>query len=87
MPRDRWHQEAGEFCSGTRRIGSKPVTQLVFFPGMPHTLPDYIAGKIHQPRAFASGLKMPQYTFTAAQIDSLTTALLSLNERSYKLPP
>lgn len=69
------------------RIGSKPVTQLIFLPGMPHTLPDYIAGKIKQPRAFATGLKMPQYTFTAAQIDSLTTALLSLNERSYTLPP
>ena len=45
-------------------------------------LPDYIAGKIKQPRAFSPGLKMPQYTFTAAQIDALTTALLSLNERS-----
>ena len=30
---------------------------------------------------------MPQYTFTTAQIDSLTTALLSLNERSNTLPP
>ena len=30
---------------------------------------------------------MPQYTFTPAQIDSLTTALLSLNDRSNTLPP
>jgi len=54
---------------------------------MAHTLPDYIAGKIRNPRAFSPGLKMPQYTFTAAQINALTTALLSLNERSYRLPP
>jgi mono/diheme cytochrome c family protein len=86
------HEIAGikkpeNFAPELSRIGSKPVTQLIFLPGMPHTLPDYIAGKIKQPRAFASGLKMPQYTFTAAQIDSLTTALLSLNERSYTVPP
>jgi mono/diheme cytochrome c family protein len=31
-------------------------------------------------------LKMPQYSFTPAQIDALTTALLSLNERSQNLP-
>jgi cytochrome c1 len=74
------------FAPELSRIGSKPVTQLVFLPGMAHTLPDYIAGKIQQPRAFGSGLKMPQYTFTPAQIDSLTTALLSLNDRSYTLP-
>ena len=54
---------------------------------MPHTLPDYISGKIKQPRAFAPGLKMPQYTLAQVQIDSLTTALLSLNDRSHTLPP
>ncbi len=86
------HEIAGikkpdNFAPELSRIGSKPVTQLIFLPGMAHTLPDYIAGKIKQPRAFSPGLKMPQYTFTAAQIDALTTALLSLNERSYALPP
>ena len=53
---------------------------------MPHTLPDYLAGKIKNPRAFSPGLRMPQYTLTNSQIDSLTTALLSLNERSTTLP-
>ncbi len=81
------HEIAGikkpeNFAPELSRIGSKPVTQLVFLPGMQHTLPDYIATKIKQPRAFGQGLKMPQYTFTPAQIDSLTTALLSLNDRS-----
>jgi cbb3-type cytochrome oxidase cytochrome c subunit len=85
------HEIAGikkpeNFAPELSRIGSKPVTQLIFLPGMQHTLPDYIAGKIKQPRAFSPGLKMPQYTFTPAQIDALTTALLSLNERSYTLP-
>ncbi len=86
------HEIAGikkpeSFAPELSRIGSKPITQLIFLPGMEHTLPDYIAGKIKQPRAFAPALKMPQYTFTAAQIDALTTALLSLNDRSYSLPP
>jgi len=86
------HEIAGikkpeNFAPELSRIGSKPITQLIFLPGMQHTLPDYIAGKIKQPRAFSPGLKMPQYTFTAAQIDALTTELLSLNDRSYTLPP
>ena len=86
------HEMAGikkpeNFAPELSRIGSKPVTQLIFLPGMQHALPDYIAGKIKNPRAFSPGLKMPQYTFTPAQIDALTTALLSLNDRSYSLPP
>ena len=86
------HEIAGikkpeNFAPNLSLIGSKPVTQLVFLPGMQHSLPDYIATKIKQPRAFGQGLKMPQYTFTPAQIDSLTTALLSLNDRSNTLPP
>ena len=85
------HQIAGikkpeNFAPELTRIGSKPISQLIFVAGMRHTLPDYIAGKLRQPRAFAAGLKMPQYTFTPTQIDALTTALLSLNERSQTLP-
>jgi mono/diheme cytochrome c family protein len=75
------------FAPELSRIGSKPVTQLVFLPGMQHTLPDYIATKIKQPHSFGQGLKMPQYTFTAAQIDSLATALLAFNDRAATLPP
>ena len=86
------HEIAGikkpeNFAPELTRIGSKPVTQLVFLPGMQHTLPDYIATKVKQPRAFGQGLKMPQYTFTPAQIDSLATALLAFNDRSSTLPP
>jgi cytochrome c1 len=85
------HEIAGikkpeNFAPELTRIGSKPVTQLVFLPGMQHNLPDYIAAKIRNPRAFGSALKMPQYSFTTAQIDSLATALLSLTDRSLNLP-
>ena len=85
------HEIAGikrpeNFAPELSRIGSKSITQLIFLPGMPHTLPDYIAGKIKQPRAFSPGLRMPQYSFTTAQIDALTTALLALNEHSTTLP-
>jgi mono/diheme cytochrome c family protein len=74
------------FAPELTRIGSKPTAQLIFAPGMQHTLPGYISGKVRQPRAFAAGLKMPQYNFTAAQIDAITTALLSLNQRAQTLP-
>ncbi len=86
------HEIAGikkpeNFAPELSRIGSKPVTQLVFLPGMQHTLPEYIATKIKQPRAFGQALKMPQYTFTPTQIDSLATALLAFNDRSAGLSP
>lgn len=74
------------FAPDLSLIGSKPVNQLIFLPGMQHTLPDYISTKIRQPRSFGSNLKMPQYNFTAAQVDAITTALLSFNERAHTLP-
>jgi mono/diheme cytochrome c family protein len=85
------HEIAGikkpeNFAPELTRVGSKPISQLIFLPEMQHTLPDYIVNKIKQPRAFGQGLKMPQYTFTSAQIDSLATALLSLTDRSQSLP-
>ncbi len=75
------------FAPELTRIGSKSISQLIFLPGMSHTLTDYIAGKIRQPRAFAPGLKMPQYSFTPTQIDALTTALLAQNDRAQSMPP
>ena len=74
------------FAPELTRIGSKPITQLIFLPGMPHTLPDYISAKIRQPRSFGSALKMPQFSLAPAQVDALTTALLSLTDRSQTLP-
>lgn len=85
------HEIAGmkkpeNFAPELTRIGSKSVSQLIFLPRMPHTLPDYIAGKIRDPRTFAPGLKMPQYSFTPTQIDALTTALLAQNDRAQAMP-
>jgi mono/diheme cytochrome c family protein len=74
------------FAPELTRVGSKPITQLIFLAGMPHTLPDYISAKIRQPRSFGAALKMPQFSFAPAQVDALTTALLSLTDRSQNLP-
>jgi cytochrome c1 len=74
------------FAPELTKIGSKPVNQLAFAPGVPHTLYDYIGAKVKQPRAFGPSLKMPQYTFNSTQIDALVNALLSHNERALTIP-
>ncbi len=74
------------FAPELTKIGSKPVNQLAFAPGVPHTLYDYIDAKIREPHAFGAGLKMPQYTFTTPQVDALVNALLSHNERALTMP-
>jgi cytochrome c1 len=74
------------FAPDLSRIGSRPLAQIVFLPGMQHALPNYIAAKIQQPRAFGPGLKMPQFTLTTPQTDDLTNALLALTDRSYTMP-
>jgi len=79
-------QRPENYAPELSRIGSKPVVQLVFNEGMRHTLPDYLATKISQPRSFGPGLRMPQYSFTPDQVDAITTALLALTDRSYSLP-
>ena len=70
------------FAPELTRIGSKPTSQILFTTGMKHTHPDYIAGKIKNPRSFGAGLKMPQYTLKPQQVDALTTALLAQTERA-----
>jgi mono/diheme cytochrome c family protein len=74
------------FAPDLSRIGSKPFAQLAFPKGIEHTLPDYIASKIANPRGFGPSLKMPKFTLAPAQIDALTTSLLSLTERANTLP-
>jgi mono/diheme cytochrome c family protein len=67
-------------------VGSRPLAKILFAPGMPHTLPDYIAAKIRQPRSFGDALKMPQYTLAPQQVDALVTALLAQTERAQGMP-
>ncbi len=75
------------FAPDLSRIGSKPLFQVGFLRGMPETLPDYIAGKIHDPRAFGPALKMPNFSLTEGQIEALTTALLAQTDRAVTMPP
>jgi len=79
-------QKPENFAPELSAIGSKPLAQIVFLPGMEHSLPNYIVAKIRQPRAFGSSVKMPQFTLTAAQTDAMTTALLALTNRSRSMP-
>jgi mono/diheme cytochrome c family protein len=68
------------------REGSKQFAQLTFPKGVNHALPDYISSKIHDPRSFGKNLKMPKYTLTRAELDSLSTAVLSLTDRANAFP-
>ena len=75
------------FAPDLSRIGSKPLFQVGFLRGMPETLPDYISGKIHDPRAFGPALKMPSFLLTDIQVEALTTALLAQTDRAVTMPP
>jgi mono/diheme cytochrome c family protein len=74
------------FAPDLSREGSKPFAQLTFPKGVSATLPDYISSKIREPRSLGPNLKMPKYTLTPAELDSLSTALLSLTDRANSLP-
>ena len=78
--------KSDNFGPNLSRIGSKPVVQLVFLPDMEHSLPAYLTQKVREPRSFGSTLRMPRYNFTPSQVEAVTTALLSLTDRSYSLP-
>jgi mono/diheme cytochrome c family protein len=75
------------FAPDLSRIGSKPLFQVGFLRGMPETLPDYISGKIRDPRAFGPALKMPRFTLADNQVEALTTALLAQTDRAVTMPP
>jgi hypothetical protein len=79
-------QKPENFAPELSTIGSKPLAQIVFLPGMEHTLSSYIAAKIRQPRAFGASVKMPQFTLTAAQTDALTTRCLRSQAAAGRCP-
>lgn len=74
------------FAPELTAVGSRPLAKILFAPGIDHTLPDYIAAKIRNPRSFGSALKMPQYTLAPLQVDALVTALLAQTDRAGRLP-
>ena len=75
------------FAPDLSRVGSKPLFQVGFLRGMPETLPDYIAGKIRDPRAFGPALKMPTFKLSDTEVEALTTALLAQTDRAVTMPP
>jgi len=75
-----------DFAPELTLVGSRPLAKILFAPGVPHTLADYIGAKIRQPRSFGNSLKMPQYTLAPQQVDALETALLAQTERAQTLP-
>jgi len=79
-------QKPENFAPDLSTIGSKPLAQIVFLPGMDHTVASYIVAKIRQPRAFGASVKMPQFALSASQTDALTTALLALTNRGKSMP-
>jgi mono/diheme cytochrome c family protein len=75
------------FAPELTRIGSKPLSQLLFVEGVNHTLPDYVAAKVTNPHSFGPSLKMPQFKLTPQQVDAITTALLAQTDRAFTQPP
>jgi mono/diheme cytochrome c family protein len=75
-----------DFAPELTVVGSRPLAKILFVPGVPRTLPDYIGAKIRQPRSFGNALKMPQYTLAPQQVDGLVTALLAQTERARTMP-
>ena len=57
MPRINGVQKPENFAPELSTLGSKPPAQIVFLPGMDHSLPGYIGAKIRQPRAFGASAR------------------------------
>ena len=74
------------FAPDLTTVGSLPLAKVVFAPDLAHTLPDYLAAKIRQPRSFGTAMKMPRNTFSDSQVDALVTALLAQTARAQTLP-
>jgi len=79
-------KKAENFAPELTLVGSRPLVKILFAPGVPHTLADYIGAKIRQPRSFGNALKMPQYTLAPQQLDALATALLAQTQRAQTMP-
>ncbi|MBZ5541465.1 MAG: c-type cytochrome [Acidobacteriia bacterium] len=68
-----------DFGPDLSALGSKNVSQLEFGTSkIPRNLISYIQAKITDPRSVNSAARMPQYNFNAADLDAITTALLSM---------
>lgn len=68
-----------DFGPDLSNLGGKNVSQLSFGDSkIPRNLISYIQAKITDPLSVNSGARMPQFHFETADLDALTTALLSM---------
>jgi mono/diheme cytochrome c family protein len=68
-----------DFGPDLSAIGSKNVSQLEFGQSkIPRNLISYIQAKITNPGSVNPVARMPQYNFSPADLDAITTALLSM---------
>lgn len=67
-----------DFGPDLRALGAKGTSELEFGKlNKPHTLLSFIQAKLHDPASVNPTARMPQYTWNQADLDAVTTALLS----------
>ena len=75
-----------DFGPDLSSLGSKTVSELYFGNAkIPHTLVSYIEAKISDPHSVNPAARMPQFHLTQADLDDITTALLSMNGGAKRL--
>jgi cytochrome c2 len=79
-----------EFAPPLKALADKKIEKIDFGKtDIPRTLPDYIAVKLQNPRAYSDKLKMPDFGFSPEETGRLATVLLgrsNLIPSSYKMP-
>jgi mono/diheme cytochrome c family protein len=68
-----------DFGPDLSAIGGKNASELEFGAAkIPHTLVSYIQAKLQDPASVNPAARMPQYNWNPADLDAITTALLSM---------
>jgi cytochrome c2 len=86
-------KEGERFGPDLYGVGDRKATSLDFGrrTDLPRTLTAWLAAKVTAPRSFAGGLKMPTFSFDAAQRRAVVTALVSMTAvpvpESYRIAP
>jgi mono/diheme cytochrome c family protein len=75
-----------DFGPDLSSLGNKTVSELFFGNSrIPHTLISYIQAKVSNPLSVNPAARMPQYHLTKDDLDSITTALLSMSGGASRL--
>jgi mono/diheme cytochrome c family protein len=68
-----------DFGPDLSALGGKNASELEFSAAkIPHNLVSYIQAKLQDPKSVNPAARMPQYNWNAADLDAVTTALLSM---------